>query len=185
MAERIVKLIHTGEAVFKADDLANIWGITDNNTLHVMLYRAVKKKLFYRLAKGVYSILHPDQVDPGKLGIRMLHGHSYVSTETVLAEEGYISHVTPAMTFMSSRSLKWSVPLGGSEQNYISRQLATQYLYNDAGIMTQGGIRKASLYRAIADMLYLNPRYHFDHPVDYVKVKAMQKSIGYPITTRQ
>lgn len=185
MADRLVKLIRGGETVFKADDLANAWGITDTNTLHVTLYRAVKKGLLYRLAKGVYSILPPDRVDPLMLGARMLHDHTYVSTESVLSEEGYISHVIPAITFVSSRSLKWSVPLAGSEQSYISRQLATRYLYNDTGITTQNGIRKASLYRAIADMLYANPRYHFDRPVDDVKVKAMQRSIGYPITTRR
>lgn len=185
MAERLVKLIRAGETIFKADDLANAWGITDTNTLHVTLYRAVKKGLLYRLAKGVYSILPPDQVDPFLLGARMLHDHTYMSTESVLAEEGYISHVIPAITFVSSRSLKWSVSLGESEQSYISRQLAAQYLYNDVGITTHGGIRKASLYRAIADMLYANPKYHFDRTVDYTKVKAMQRSIGYPITTRQ
>jgi len=40
----------------------------------------------------------------------------------------------------------------------------------------------ATLERAAADMLYFNPKYHFDvrESIDFKKVETIQKEVGYP-----
>jgi hypothetical protein len=56
-----------------------------------------------------------------------------------------------------------------------------EYLYHPAGIEDQNGNYVATPERAMADMLYFNPRYHFDNPqsIDLEKVKLLQLRIGY------
>ena len=70
---------------------------------------------------------------------------------------------------------------------YRSRRLSDKFLLNDAGVLREGSIRIASPARAVADMLYFNPRYHFDASahIDWIEVDRMQKDIGYTITNRK
>jgi len=51
-----------------------------------------------------------------------------------------------------------------------------------AGIVHQNGVFTADTERAVADMLYFNPKYHFDVPesIDFDKVRLIQKEVGYP-----
>jgi len=62
------------------------------------------------------------------------------------------------------------------------RKLKDEYLYNPVGIINQSGNFVATTERAVADMLYFNPRYHFDFPenIDFEKVKRIQEDVGYP-----
>jgi hypothetical protein len=64
---------------------------------------------------------------------------------------------------------------------FLFRQLKDEYLHNPAGITYQKGVFLAIPERAAADMLYFNPKYHFDAPgsLDMDKVKSIQKEIGY------
>ena len=55
------------------------------------------------------------------------------------------------------------------------------YLYNNVGIYIKNNQRIASTERAVADMIYFNPKYHFDgeNIIDWEKVKEIKKQIGY------
>ena len=66
--------------------------------------------------------------------------------------------------------------------SFLFRKLKPEYLHNPSGILNQNGIFMASPERAVADMLYFNPRYHFDvaNIIDFEKVKLIQKEVGYP-----
>jgi hypothetical protein len=66
--------------------------------------------------------------------------------------------------------------------SYLFRKLKPVYLNNPAGVLNQNGILVATPERAVADMLYFNPRYHFDAPesVDFEMVRSIQKEVGYP-----
>jgi hypothetical protein len=57
-----------------------------------------------------------------------------------------------------------------------------EYLNNPAGVENRNGVFVATLERAVADMLYFNPKYHIDvhEGIDFEKVKAIQKEVGYP-----
>jgi hypothetical protein len=36
--------------------------------------------------------------------------------------------------------------------------------------------------RAVADLLYYNPKAYFDAPLNWKKIQRIQKKIGYPLT---
>jgi len=61
------------------------------------------------------------------------------------------------------------------------RKLKREFLFNPTGIIQQNGVFVATAERAVADMLYFNPKYHFDiqESIDFDKVKFLQKEIGY------
>ncbi|MFA6565922.1 MAG: hypothetical protein WCT48_04205 [Candidatus Paceibacterota bacterium] len=175
---RFADLAKLGEILFHADDLANLWGIANKNTLHVTLKRYVDQGLFFRVYKGFYSLKPLSQVDPLLLGQKALHGYAYVSTETILAENGIIGQSLNAITLVGSRTKHFSI----GTNRYFSRTLADKFLYQTSGIITkENGLRVASVERAVADLLYFNPRAHFDGAllIDWGRVEGLQKELGY------
>jgi len=181
---RFADLAKLGEILFHANDLANLWGIVNKNTLHVTLKRYVDQGLFFRIYKGFYSLKPLSQIDPLLLGQKALHGYAYVSTETVLAENGIIGQSLNAITLLSGRTKHFSI----GTNRYFSRTLADKFLYQSSGIITKdNGLRAASVERAVADMLYFNPHMHLDgaHLVDWGKVESLQKELGYPVTAQK
>lgn len=177
-ARRIALLAEKGEKIFHTDDLANLWNIQNKNTLRVTLKRYVEDGLIRRIYRGFYSLSPIGEIDPVLLGAKAIHQFCYLSTETVLRQDGYILQSVDCYTFVSSKSLRFVV--GGHELK--SRQLDEKYLYNPEGVLLKDGMKIATAERAICDMLYFNPNYHFDRPIDWRKIRSMQKKIGYPLT---
>jgi len=177
-ARRIALLAKTGEKVFHTNDLANLWNIQNENTLRITLKRYVENGLIYRIYKGFYSILPINEIDPILMGTKAIHQFCYLSTETVLYREGYIFQNIDYLTFIGSKSLRFTI----GKNKFISRQLDEKYLYNTEGISSNNSIKTAILERAVCDMLYFNPNYHFDRSIDWKKIRSMQKKIGYPLT---
>jgi predicted transcriptional regulator of viral defense system len=181
---RFAELARLGEVVFHTGDLANLWQISSKNTLYTTIKRYVERGLLFRIHKGYYAIKDPKNIDPLLLGVKAIHGNVYVSTETILAEEGVIQQNIPAITLVSNQSKRFSV-VGNA---YYSRQLADSFLYQSKGIITlANGVRKASKERAIADLLYFNPHAYFDAEklINWKKVRSLQKDIGYPLTPQR
>lgn len=56
-----------------------------------------------------------------------------------------------------------------------------EYLFNPVGIIEENGVFIATPERAAADMLYFNPKYHFDvsERIDFARVKSIQEEVGY------
>lgn len=177
-AQRIASLARSGENLFHAKDLANLWNLRHPNTLRVTLKRYVAQGLLHRVYRGFYSLVPPEQLSPETVGAKSLHGFCILSTETVLYEAGYRSQPPPETTFVSEISKHWKVGL----YVFRSRQLAPQHLYNSAGVTLENGVQKASPERAIVDLLYFNPWAAFDRKVDWQKIKTLQKQIQYPLT---
>ncbi len=181
---RFAELAKLGEVVFHTGDLANLWRISNKNTLYTTIKRYVEHDLLFRIHKGFYAIKDPKNIDPLLLGVKAMHGNVYVSTETILAEEGVIQQHIPAITLISTLSKRFSV--AGHE--YQSRQLTDSFLYQSKGITTlANGVRKANRERAIADLLYFNPHAYFDAEkrIDWKKVRSLQKEIAYPLTPQR
>ena len=176
---RFAVLAALGEVVFHVGDLANLWNILDKNTLHTTLKRYAKQGLIHRVFRGLYAIKPIEKINPFLLGTKVMHEFSYISTETVLEDKGIIMQDIGQITIVSSKSKNFSI----ADQHFRSRQLADIYLFNPLGIEMENGVRTATLERAIADMLYFNPRAHFDARtlIDWKKVKKMQKEMGYSI----
>jgi len=180
---RFAELAKLGEVVFHTGDLANLWNITNKNTLYTTIKRYVESGLLFRIHKGFYSIKEPKKVDAQLLGTKALRGNVYVSTETVLAQEGIILQRVPAITLVSNQSKQFSI----ADHAYQSRQLSDVFLYQSKGIVTlPNGVRIATKERAMADLLYFNQHAYFDADafIDWKAVRALQTELGYPVTLK-
>lgn len=175
--ERFALLARMNEKVFHASDLGNLWQIYNKNTLHTTLKRYARAGLLYRIYKGLYSLYPVDEIDPLLLGIKAVHGFSYISTETVLAIEGIINQSPHYITLVGTESKRFEA----GKHSYYVRQLREEFLYNNVGIDNKKGIRMAVKERAIADLLYFNTKAHFDADalINWEKVYELQKKIGY------
>lgn len=175
--ERIVQLSRMREYIFHTGDLANIWQIKNKNTLYTLLKRYTQRGLLYRIYKGLYSTDEISKLDPYLLGVKAMHSYCYVSTETVLHEAGIIAQKINYITLIGQKSKKFSI--GGN--HYYCRKLNDRYLLQDAGVIKKNNVNTATLERAVADLLYFNPRAHFDArgQINWDKVQNMQKLIGY------
>jgi len=174
---RFAKLARLEEQVFHIGDLANLWNIGNKNTLYTTLKRYAQEGLLFRVYRGVYSIKPVSQINPYLLGVKALHKLAYISTETVLSDAGIILQKMQYITIVSSESKKFVI--GGV--NYRSRQLSDKFLFQKNGVDIKGGVNVATVERAVADLLYFQPNFHFDNPnrIDWDKVEKIQKEMGY------
>lgn len=171
------------EEVFHVDDLEKLWNVRDKNTIHTTLKRYAQQALLHRIYRGFYAIKPVDKINPFLLGVKAMHRYSYISAETVLARHGIMQQQVSAITLMSEISKRFSI----GNYHYYSRQLRDRFLFNPAGITEQNRIKFASVERAVADMLYFNPRFHFDGAkfIRWKKVRQIQKAVGYPLTPQR
>jgi predicted transcriptional regulator of viral defense system len=175
-------LAQLDEKVFHSDDLASLWKISSPNTLRVTLHRYIAKGLLFPIYRGFYSILPPEKCDPLLLGIKAMHQYAYISTETVLADAGIILQINSKITLISGQSRRFSI----RQHDYQSRKLKDSILFNPVGVKTNLPYNIASVPRAVADLLYYNPLFHFDHEkaIDWGEVHHIQNLAGYPPTLR-
>lgn len=171
-------LLKQEQKLFHTTDLGLLWNISNLNTLYTTISRLVRKRVLFAVQKGLYSVVPLEHLESIQVGIRVLHRYVYVSTETVLAEAGLISQITYAATFISDISRKFHI----GQYQYLARSLRLIFLHNTAGIFTRAdGILIATVERAVADMRYFQPGYHFDgnSRIDWEKVKQIQTEVGY------
>ena len=177
-SDYVAVLMRQKEQVFHTQDLAVLWGISNKNNLHTVIKRYCKKGILHRIYKGMYSTVPLNEIHPWKLGAKALHDYCYISAETILQKEGFINAAVRDITFVSNKSRVFCI----GSNFYRSRKLQERFLFNPAGITEENSVKIATPERAIADMLYFNPRANFDRPVDWEKVKRIQQAIGYPLT---
>lgn len=174
---KIDALLKLDRKLYHTRDLALLWNIRNANTLYTTIARYVRKGILIPIHKGFYSTVPPDQLDPYELGAGLLHAWSYVSCETVLFTHGVISQAPQAITLVSSVSRSMTA----GAHRYLVRRMKPEFLHQPGGITQTNGVFVATLSRAIADVLYFHPRYHFDAPtvIDWSDVNAIQKEIGF------
>lgn len=175
---RLNELIKSDRNIYHSNDLAILWDISNKNTLYTTIKRYVQKGILVPIYKGLYSTVPLSELDPLELGKAVIHRYTYLTTESVLEQAGIISQATYAFTFASSLSKKITV----RSFYFVFRKLKDEYLFNPTGIINNDGNLVATTERAVADMLYFNPKYHFDfsESIDFDKVRHIQKEIGYP-----
>jgi predicted transcriptional regulator of viral defense system len=175
---RMSELIRLDKKLYHTNDLAVLWGIANKQTLYMTITRYVDKGILFPVFKGLYSTIPLASLSPLDLGKAIIHRYTYLTTESVLSQSGIISQRVYDHTFVADQSKRVRV----DQWSFRFRKLKATYLYNPTGITNQNGIFVASADRAVADMLYYNPRYHFDVPesIDFDRVKLIQKEIGYP-----
>ena len=175
---RMSELNQLDRKIFHTNDLAILWKITNRHNLYMTITRYIDKGVLFPIYKGLYSTVPLASLNPLELGQAIIHRYTYLTTESILAQAGIISQTVYDYTFVTDISKR--VTVGSWSFRY--RQLKDDYLHNPAGIVNQDGIFLASTERAVADMLYFNPKYHFDVPesIDFDKVRLIQKEVGYP-----
>lgn len=174
--DKIGILVQQSQKLFHTSDLKVLWNILNQNTLHKTIARLIKKKVLISLQKGFYSIVPPDQLDPTEVGFRAINHFSYLSTETILAKNGIINQSPNKITFISNSPSNFTI----NGNSYLVRQLKPQCLNNTIGIIQNDkGVFIATTERAIADMLYFQPNYHFDANslINWKLVKNYQQQI--------
>ena len=176
---RFALLAAMSEQVFHIDDLANIWGITNAHTLRVTLSRYVKAGMLRRIYRGLYAIKDISTIDPFLIGVKAIHASAYISCETVLFNNGIINQPSRSIMIVSGSSKTFSV----GSFDYRSKKMADRYLFNDAGINIENGVRIASTERALADAYYYNPLKYIDahdsNLVDWKKYDEIVRAVGY------
>ena len=175
--QKLQKLLEDQRNLYHTQDLAVLWGIDNPNTLYTTIHRYTARGFLNRIYKGFYSALPLSEIDPSKLGVVALHEYGYVSTESALVEHGVIMQEIKYITLVSGYSKRFEI----NGFKFLSRKMKDEYLLNRAGVVTENGVRKATVERAVADMLYFNPDYHFDGKdfINWEKVKEVQKLVGY------
>ena len=170
-------LLKQKRKLFHANDLSLLWGITNKNTLYTTIKRYKQKGVLIPIHKGFYSVVPLSELDPTALAISFLHNYAYLSTETILVREGIIAQAIFPITLLSNVSKKFE--LAGNY--YLVRKMKDEFLYNDLGIVQQDEYKEAGVERAVADLLYFNPKYYFDNQklIDWEKVKNIQKEVGF------
>jgi predicted transcriptional regulator of viral defense system len=170
-------LFSQDKKMFHTSDLALLWEIDKPNTLRTTLKRFVDRGILKRIHKGFYSTVDIDKLDPLDLGFAYLNSFAYVSLESILVRNGVIFQELHSIIYVSDRTKSFEV----NNKKYKVRQMNPRHLYNTAGIIRVANHYEASIERAVADMLYYNPKYHFDNVrgLDFDSVVKLQKEIGY------
>lgn len=174
--DKITILMQNPQKIFHTSDLMVLWNFSNKNTLYTSISRLVKKKVLIKVQKGLYSKVPLDQLDQIEVGFRAINRFNYLSTETVLSKNGIINQSPSKITFISSFSTNFNI----NKVDYLIRQLKSQFLHNTLGIsQSSNGILTADTERAVADMLYFQPKYHFDanNLINWDLVKNYQKQI--------
>jgi hypothetical protein len=172
---RINKLLKQKEKLFHTQDLGILWGIDNKNTLYTTIKRDVSRGILIPIHKGYYSTVPLKEIDPMKLAIGFIHDYAYVSCETVLTRGNVIFQKTQYLTLVSGISRKFAF-----QGNYfLVRKMRDEYLYNNLGITETEGVKTASLERAVADIMYYNPKAFFDNrkTVNWNKVRQIRKEV--------
>lgn len=174
---RIDQLLKADQQLFHTNDLALLWGISNRNTLYTLIKRYVGKGILFPIQKGFYSVIPINRIDSIRLGIGLLHQYAYLSTETVLVSAGIIHQDITAITLISAVSRRMEI----GNRRYIARRMHDRYLYQTEGIVEVKGYLKATVGRAVADLLYFNPHYHLDEQerINWKEVKLIQKKVGF------
>lgn len=174
---KIDMLLKQKQKLFHTNDLALLWGLKNSNTLYTTIKRYVQKGILFRIHKGFYAAVPPAEIDPLRLGVGFLHAFAYLSCESVLVSAGVIFQGGESFTLVAGVSRKFRV--GGN--HFLVRKMKNEFLYQAAGILEKDEVKIATPERAVADMLYFQPAYHFDSPssVDWALVKKIQKEVGF------
>ena len=172
---RFLSIAKIGLTVFHTDDLARIWEINNRNTLLISLKRYVDSGLIYRLYRGFYSIKPVAELEPLSLGAQAINDYCYLSGETVLAKQGIIFQQLSHFTFIGKKTKRFRI----GDYKYYCRRLKDEFLYNDVGVDKAGKFNLATPERAVADILYFNPKYHFDNSaaINWQEVARIQAAV--------
>lgn len=152
-------LLEQERRVFRTTDFALLWEMDNRNTLFTTIKRYAKRGIIYRLQKGLYSTMPINKLDIYEIGCAISGPLSYISAETILQKEGIIFQNIEKITIMGSKKKEFEI----NGVRYLCHHLNPRFLINREGITDDIKYSVANMNRAIADTMYLNPKYYFDN----------------------
>ncbi|PIR58711.1 MAG: hypothetical protein COU69_04080 [Candidatus Pacebacteria bacterium CG10_big_fil_rev_8_21_14_0_10_56_10] len=157
--KKIETLITSGLSLFTTQDLATIWGISDETTLYSNIQYYVRTERLHRVHKGIYAI---NSYTSFELAQKILTP-SYISFYSALAAHGLIFQLYEGVHSMALVSKKKTI----ENETYVYHQLKEEIFINAKGIEDHRNedhqsYSMAGPERAICDSLYLAPGLAFD-----------------------
>jgi len=149
-------ILKSPKTIFTVWDIAILWQSPNTNATIVRLNYYVKKGELIRIRRGIYAT--SSQYDKIELSTR-IYTPSYVSFETVLAQEGLIFQFQSSIQIASYLTREICI----AKQSYSYRKIKNSVLTNSIGIKNSEQISIATPERAFLDILYTNGNYHFDN----------------------
>lgn len=163
--------------IFSVPEIALLWGISNQKTLHTTLYRYKKRQVLYRLATGFYSLVPINKLHPFEIGCSLSGPLSYVSSESILSKEGWINQIPDKITLFGKKRKTFQI----GDHSFLCRYLKPSYLVNRFGIIQKAGYSIANPIRALADLKNVNPHFHPDSLalIDPISLTETQRMVGY------
>jgi len=161
----LAAILRSNKTVFSTKDIALLWSEPGTAAARVRLNYYVKHGELYRVRKGLYA----KNRDYNRLELATrIFTPSYVSFETVLAQEGLIFQYYDRI-FVASYLVR---EITVDKQTYSYRKIKTGVLINNFGVESINETSIASKERAFLDTLYVNADYQFDniHSLKWEKV---------------
>lgn len=158
-SNRLAKLNSFKKKVFRTEELQLIWEIGNKSTLYTLLNRYTKKKILFRVMRGVYSTVKADALDSYELACSVAGPYAYISTESVLFDSGVIMQSPQSITLVGLKSKVHII----NGVRIMVRSLSAKFLHNRDGITQKDTYSIASCERAVADIFHYNMKYHLDN----------------------
>ena len=152
----LTTILRSNKTVFSSKDIGLLWGDQGTDAARVRLNYYVKRGDLHHIRKGFYA----KSKDYNKLELATrIFTPSYVSFETVLAQEGVIFQYYEAITIASYLTREIEI----EEQVYSCKKIKDAVLTVIAGIKHVNETSMATKERAFLDTLYINTDYKFDN----------------------
>ena len=149
-------ILRSPKTVFTFEDMALLWGEPGTQAVRVRLSYYVQRGKLRRIRRGLYA--KDGNYNKLELATR-IYPPSYVSFETILAQEGLIFqfHAQISVASYLTREIE------ADGQAYSFRKIKTPVLANLMGVENRNEPSFASRERAFLDTLYIHNDYHFDN----------------------
>lgn len=157
----VFSLYQKSQTVFSIKELALLFPSISYNNLKRRLSYYVSSGKLKKPRKSIYA---KDNYDPFELATK-LYSPSYISLETVLAQEGIIFQKYESIFVVSY--IKRTIQTSNHTINY--KRLKDDILLNNQGIIKKDNYYIATKERAFLDAIFLYKDYHFDNlkPLDW------------------
>lgn len=151
------RLYLSGQTVFTTKEIALLWQENNSQNLKSKIHYYCDTKILKKLRRGIYALAGRDYVAYELAG--RIYTPSYISTETVLAQEGVNFQYYKGIFSVTYQTREVII----ENQIYTYRTLAGSILTNPLGLINRGSYWIASKERAFLDTMYLFGSIHFDH----------------------
>ncbi len=157
--------------VFTAQDVAVVWGYSDERKLYELIKHYVNRGEIYRLTKGLYSFNNYTKKDlesDSNLLFQVankLMRNSYISLFTALEIHGVVFQYHGSIYSMADKSVEKVV----KGVRFIYKKIKQGVLLSDEGVIEKDLVRIAGIERAVCDTLYSFPKLELENVNGVVK----------------